>query len=704
MRIALFLNLLDEQYQISVYKGIVKKTKELGVEIVTIQQENKNMSLDELISYFPKKSFFNADGLILLTSVITDNLNFSTKENIQKYWGDIPIISVGQKITGVPSLMIQTDDSMKELIEHLIIKHNYRRFLYIGGAKKHGDAIKREQIFKKTIEAYKPWFNDLTYTIKCGYFLEQVAMQALEEYLNENNDVLPDAVVCANDNMAVGIYKFFKMNSEKLNMKECAITGFDDIPQAEYEIPSLTTIHQPLEEIGEKSVELILKLINKENIEKEKYIESKVVYRNSCGCKNDFLLTTDDKNLPENDKKQIKDVELFVKSIQSKYIRSETLLRMVNRIAQQMNDISSLSELNEIISENITQLDLTSFCILQFENYDIKKSIKNDNLYVKPLYMRRNATENVDYESEKFVKFGDLYKRFIDLEEKRPVSLIFKYLRFGDDVIGCVLYEASHNLLPYITSISNTIAQVLNRIKGFEERKKYSEYLEKEVTKRTEELVKANNKRMKVEAEVLKISELERQRFSNDLHDDICQRLAGISMLCRSYSNQNNPVTKEQMVELAQLTGETLQCTRQYAHNSYPVELESLGINHSLSNLCNSFSLQSGMKCNYLWNVSDDIFIDKTKRLNLFRIIQEALHNVLKHSKATEVDVTIKSKGNTVIVKIADNGCGIKKQSIKEKTGIGLNSMEYRANQIGAKFEITQNVPSGTIVTVTVEV
>ena len=141
-------------------------------------------------------------------------------------------------------------------------------------------------------------------------------------------------------------------------------------------------------------------------------------------------------------------------------------------------------------------------------------------------------------------------------------------------------------------------------------------------------------------------------------------------MLCRSYSNQNNPVTKEQMVELAQLTGETLQCTRQYAHNSYPVELESLGINHSLSNLCNSFSLQSGMKCNYLWNVSDDIFIDKTKRLNLFRIIQEALHNVLKHSKATEVDVTIKSKGNTVIAKIADNGCGIKKQSIKEKTGI----------------------------------
>ena len=279
--------------------------------------------------------------------------------------------------------------------------------------------------------------------------------------------------------------------------------------------------------------------------------------------------------------------------------------------------------------------------------------------------------------------------------------MIFKYLRSGDDIIGCILYEASHVLLPYITSISNNIAQVLNRLKTLEEKEKYSEYLEKEVTKRTKELVKANNKRMKVEAEVLKISELERQRFSNDLHDDICQRLAGISMLCRSYSNQTVPVTKEQMVELAQLTGETLQCTRQYAHNSYPVELDSLGMNHSLSNLCNSFSVQSGIECDYEWNVDENLVFDKIKLLNLFRIIQEALHNVLKHSKADKVEVSVKSEKNQIIAKVCDNGCGINKNVIKEKKGIGMSSMEYRANQIGAKFRIEQNKPSGTCVIVT---
>ena len=700
MRIGLFLNLLDEEYQISVYKGIVKKAKEHGVEIVCFQQDNKNMSMEELVSQFPKKHFFNVDGIILLTSVITDNFAFSKKEDIQKYWENIPVISVGQKIKNVPSLMIETDESMKELVEHLILKHNYKKFLYIGGSPKHHDAILREQIFKKTLDAYQPWFSDLQYTIKYGFFLEHVAIQALEEYLQENDDNLPDVVVCANDNMALGIYKFFKMNSERLNMKECAVTGFDDVPQAKFEIPALTTIHQPLEEIGEKSLELIKEFVEKKSVNDETFIESKVMYRNSCGCNSDLLKQTEDILIEQN---KNNDMQKFLKHIQSKYVRSENILRIVNRIAQQMNNISSIDGLNYVISENISQLEVTSFCILKFKEYELKKSVKNNQLYVLPIYVKRNKNEFFDFSKGKTITFGDFYQKFLGIDNSKQTSLIFKYLRSGDDIIGCILYEASHVLLPYITSISNNIAQVLNRLKSLEEKEKYSEYLEKEVTKRTKELVKANNKRMKVEAEVLKISELERQRFSNDLHDDICQRLAGISMLCRSYSNQTVPVTKEQMVELAQLTGETLQCTRQYAHNSYPVELDSLGMNNSLSNLCNSFSIQSGISCDYKWNVNENLVFDKIKLLNLFRIIQEALHNVLKHSKASKVEVSVNSEKNKIIAKVCDNGCGISKNAIKEKKGIGMNSMEYRANQIGAEFKIEQNKPSGTCVIVTVD-
>ena len=106
------------------------------------------------------------------------------------------------------------------------------------------------------------------------------------------------------------------------------------------------------------------------------------------------------------------------------------------------------------------------------------------------------------------------------------------------------------------------------------------------------------------------------------------------------------------------MIGEILQTTRQYAHNSYPVELESLGMNHSLSNLCNSFAAQSGIKCNYEWGVPKGVHFDKTQKLNIFRIIQEALHNIMKHSKATNVEVSVKNEGKKTVIRIIDDGVG----------------------------------------------
>ena len=317
---------------------------------------------------------------------------------------------------------------------------------------------------------------------------------------------------------------------------------------------------------------------------------------------------------------------------------------------------------------------------------------------VDPLFVRRSGNECYEFDREMKMPLGHFYRRFYDIDPQTKPSMILKFLIVGNETIGCIFYEADENVLPYLSSIAINLAHGLNRMTMAEERRKHSEFLEREVNERTKELVEANNRRMEVEAEILKISELERQRFSNDLHDDICQRLAGISMLCRSYSNQTEPVGKNQMLELAQLIGETLQTTRQYAHNSYPVELESLGMNHSLSNLCNSFAAQSWIKCNYEGGVPKGVHFDKTQKLNIFRIIQEALHNIMKHSKATNVEVSVKNEGKKTVIRIIDDGVGFVNNTEDAGKGLGLNSMQYRANQIGAGFVIKQNKPSGTCV------
>ena len=682
MRIGVVLNILDEEYQISVYKGIVQKAQEMGIELVCFQQENIRITEDEPVSRFPNKEFFDLDGIILITSVITGNAEFITRADVERVWGNLPVVSVGQKIEGIPSVLIETEDSMKQLVEHLIITHNYRKFLFISGAEDHPDAEVREQIFIKTMEAYRPWFTDLEYTLKRGYFTEVAAIRAMGEYMDEVKR-LPDVVVCANDNMAIGVYKYFKINCNALKIKECAVTGFDDIPQARFEIPSLTTVHQPLNEIGSKSMELMDKLVNGEKIPDQVFIESRVVFRKSCGCKggkDDFA----------------SDEEQF-RAMQANYVQSETLLRMVSHIGQDLNYGETLGALKYVVRQNLNQLGLNNFCILRFSD-DKGKGLYSKNIPVDPLFVRRSGAECYEFDREMKMPLGQFYRRFYEIDAVTKPSMILKYLYAGNELIGCIFYEADENILPYLSSIAINIAHGLNRITIAEERRKRSEFLEREVNERTKELVEANNRRMEVEAEILKISELERQRFSNDLHDDICQRLAGISMLCRSYSNQSQPVEKSQMLELAQLIGETLQTTRQYAHNSYPVELESLGMNHSLSNLCDSFAVQSGIKCKYEWAVPKGLHFDKTQKLNIFRIIQEALHNVMKHSKAESVLVSVRMEAKKTLVQVIDDGVGFVNNTQDAGKGLGVNSMQYRANQIGAAFVIKPNKPKGTCV------
>lgn len=682
MRIGVVLNVLDEEYQISVYQGIVQKAKEAGVELLCFQQENTHITEDELISRFPNKEFFDLDGIILITSVITGNSEFVTKDDIERVWGDLPVVSVGQKIQDVPSVLIETEDSMKQLVEHLILTHNYRKFLFISGSEDHPDAAVREHIFKKTMEAYKPWFSDLEYVLKRGKFTEVEAIKAMNEYMAEYKSS-PDVVMCANDNMAIGVYKYFKINCNNPQIKECPVTGFDDIPQARFEIPSLTTVHQPLNEIGAKSLDLMLELLKGKDVPQEVFIESRVVYRKSCGCsggKDDFA----------------SDEEQF-RAMQANYVQSETLLRMVSHIGQDLNYGESIGSLKYVVRQNLNQLGLNNFCILRFSNGKVQSG-RSKSILVDPLFVKRSGNECYEFDREMKMPLGQFYRRFFGIDPQTIPPMILKFLFAGNEFIGCIFYEADENVLPYLSSIAINIAHGLNRVTIAEERKKRSEYLEKEVNERTKELVEANNRRMEVEAEILKISELERQRFSNDLHDDICQRLAGISMLCRSYSNQDTPVEKSQMVELAQLIGETLQTTRQYAHNSYPVELESLGMNHSLSNLCNSFSAQSGIRCEYEWCVRENVDFDKTQKLNIFRIIQEALHNVMKHSKAQNVEVSVLTEGKKTVIRVCDDGVGFISEKQESGKGLGLNSMQYRANQIGASFVIKNNKPRGTCV------
>ncbi len=682
MRIGLILNVLDEDYQISIFKGIKEEAEKQGVEIFCIQQENSNFVKTPLLSDVLKRNIFKLSGLIYLTSVMTDIYDIQNFDDANDFFNNLPVISVGQKIEGLPAIISETDFSMKQLMEHLILEHKYKKFVFLGGPQNHPDAISREEIFKQTLEVYKVWEPQISYKIRHGLFTEEAAIEMMNDFYKNCSDFSPDAIICANDNMAIGVYKFFKMNPR---LKICAVTGFDDVPQLLYQFPTLTTVRQPLEKMGKKAVETVINLIKGKKIKKLNYIESSVIYRQSCGC------TTE--------KKSQNDEQILIEKIQTDFIKTEQQLRMLNHFAQYVGNALSFDLLRYYIKSNLEQLEIFDFAILIFEKNCFPEDFEN-KLKVKPFFVyHKSEGENSKYYTARnatICAYEDFFNDFEDSVLEKKKNLILKYLICGRECIGFVLYNCDDSLLSYMGTLVTTISQSIARIQESKEKEKRSEYLEQEVKKRTHQLVEANERRMKVEAEVLKISEMERHRFSNDLHDDICQRLAGISMLCRSYSNKTVLVQKSEMEELAELITDTLQATRQYAHNSFPVEVENLGLKNSISNLCNSVEKQSGIKCNYDWKLKDNLISDSTAKLNIFRIIQEALHNVMKHSKASKVDVILFEKNNQIFIQIKDDGCGIK----NKETGLGFNSMQYRANQIGASFEILSEEKKGTTVQV----
>jgi len=210
---------------------------------------------------------------------------------------------------------------------------------------------------------------------------------------------------------------------------------------------------------------------------------------------------------------------------------------------------------------------------------------------------------------------------------------------------------------------------------------------------------------MAVEAEVLRISEMERLRFSMDLHDDICQRLAGISMFCKSFMVGLSPETF--LPELSGLIDETLARTRRYAHDSFPMEQDKMGLKEALDALCHTARKQHSCHCDFSWQAPEKSPFNSAQDINIYRIVQEALQNAVKHAKANRITIKVQKINDVFSVSIQDNGCGNSHLNEKKpdftdlkryiKTGgLGLRSMRYRARQLGGQFIMNSSEQNGT--------
>ncbi len=204
--------------------------------------------------------------------------------------------------------------------------------------------------------------------------------------------------------------------------------------------------------------------------------------------------------------------------------------------------------------------------------------------------------------------------------------------------------------------------------------------------------------RRRLEQEVLNISEQEQRRIGQDLHDGICQQLAGIELMSQVLEQALAPKAKKHSAQAGQIAAhvrDAITQTRMLTHGLCPVVLESEGLMSALQELANATTKMFGVDC--VFRCDHPVHIhDNATATHLYRIAQEAVSNAIKHGKSRRIEVGLAAESNRVFLAVKDNGCGI--PATPPRTGAGLRIMQYRAGMIGGSVVVQRGEPDGTTV------
>jgi len=207
--------------------------------------------------------------------------------------------------------------------------------------------------------------------------------------------------------------------------------------------------------------------------------------------------------------------------------------------------------------------------------------------------------------------------------------------------------------------------------------------------------------RRKLEEELLAISGREQQRIGQDLHDGLCQQLVGIefrnSVLALQLAKEE--AAKTEAERIGELIRDATRQARLLAQGLSPVQLEANGLMSALEELTSNASKLFNITCRF--ECPRPVLVaDNTVATHLYRIVQEAITNAVKHGHAKSIIVSLSSSADESTLKITNNGAEFP-AGANAKGGLGLRIMEYRADMIGATLKIGSAKGKGTTVACT---
>jgi signal transduction histidine kinase len=339
-----------------------------------------------------------------------------------------------------------------------------------------------------------------------------------------------------------------------------------------------------------------------------------------------------------------------------------------------------LTELRDLIRDNPVQqfnsLQLEDITLRRIELLDTAVQIRKNGPIDESTLIRLSG-ENVAAATD----FTNSLNAMI-AEEQR-------LLQQRNDLIGA-LWNTAKGILTAVFALSVLLFWVHFRL------------LTRELVQREETEASARS----LSARVLQLQDEERRKFSRELHDSLGQLLA-LAKMHLSVLIDKNP-QDELLAEIDKLLSESVTETRTISHLLHPPLLDEVGVGSAARWYAEGFAKRSGIDLTV--DIPEDLDrLPRPAELVLFRVLQESLTNIHRHSKSTRAEVSLRTLPNSVLLRIRDYGTGMSPDTLRHfrstgtRVGVGLAGMRERVREQGGQLDI-QSSPTGTTVSVTLPV
>ncbi len=194
--------------------------------------------------------------------------------------------------------------------------------------------------------------------------------------------------------------------------------------------------------------------------------------------------------------------------------------------------------------------------------------------------------------------------------------------------------------------------------------------------------------------------EIERLRLSRELHDGLGQQMIGLRLKIENLTNRCEGNTAIIASEVGKLMDKTIEEVRRMSNDLMPAVLQEFGVANAIRNLCDQITDASALKINIQITGNYDLLTPKEKTY-IFRIVQEALNNIVKHAKASDIMLLLSKNNSNVLLVVSDNGKGCNFDNKNNDSHNGINNMKERASLLNGNLNIESFPGMGTKIVLT---